>query len=633
MPYLLLLFFFLLSLMPAAAEDDITKALDKSEGSKRLEELQRIGLQIVSENPDRADSIAHQMLTLTDDNQIKYKGIAYYILGDVEYYREDYNLALQHYIQAQPFLEQSNDSAILSGNYSNIALMYYYKANYSTSLSYYEKCLALETQLNDSLGMAKSLQNMGLIFGNSQKYEMQQSYYKRAMEIYRKMDDKRSVADIALNLGVALVFQKKYEQGWNYYQEALKTYQALNDSDRIASVQTNIGYYHIKVKNYEKAFDFFNTAISVFKSLDKKSGLINAYTGLGDLYAAMGQRNQAVEMYQICESINQEVGLLDIQRDNLLSLSKAYKEIGDNMNALRVYEQYNLIKDSIYSMNQSDKILELENRFKFQKSQNEVAELKARNRLYVIFFLLGAFLVICSGVYMWFYMRNRRMKENHRVLSLEQKVLRTQMNPHFIFNSLSTIQYYILENKTMDAVDFLADFAGLMRLVLQYSQEEFITLEREREILDYYIKLQNKRFGDKVSYEIIIDKELNDNKIMIPPMLAQPFIENSFEHGELSKKDNGHISVRFEKNDNKLIYIIEDNGIGISKKKKEDNEDSEITKKHKSLALKITAERLTLINFGKSGSNIDLKVLDRSEYGTCGTRVQFTIPLKNISSN
>lgn len=630
MPCQLLLFFCLSTLIPLSAQNDMNQAFNNVEDEQKLETMQQIALGIVHENPDRADSIAQQMLHFTNDGQTKYKGMAYYILGDAEYYRENYNLALKHYIQAEPFLEQCGDSAVLSGNYSNIALMYYYKANYSASLSYYEKCFALEQQLNDSLGMAKSLQNMGLIFGNSKKYEMQQSYYKRAMEIYRMMDDKRSVADIALNLGVALVFQNEYDQGWSYYQEALKTYRELNDSDRIASVQTNIGYYHIKVKNYEKAFDFFHTAISIFKSLDKKSGLINAYTGLGDLYAAMGQRNQAVEMYQICESVNREVGLLDIQRDNLLSLSKAYKGIGDNMNALRVYEQYNLIKDSIYGMNQSDKILELENRFKFQKSQNEVAELKARNRLYVIFFLLAAFLVICTGVFMVFYMRNRRMKENHRVLSLEQKVLRTQMNPHFIFNSLSTIQYYILENKMMDAVDFLADFAGLMRMVLQYSQEEFITLDREREILDYYIKLQNKRFGDKVSYEIIIDKELSDTKIMIPPMLAQPFIENSFEHGELSKKDDGHISVRFEKNDNKLIYIIEDNGIGISKKQKED--ESEMTKKHKSLALKITAERLKLINFGKLGSSIDLKVQDRSQYGACGTRVQFTIPLKNISN-
>ncbi len=632
MRYQLLLALCLFTLATTTAQSTTNQEFDNTEEGQRLETMQRIALEVVSQNPDRADSIAQQMLELTNDGQIKYKGMAYYILGDVEYYRENYNQALQHYIKAQPFLEQSSDSAIVTTNYSNIALMYYYKANYSASLSYYEKCFALETQLNDSLGMAKSLQNMGLIFGNSKKYEMQQSYYKRAIEIYRKMGDKRSVADMALNLGVAFVFQKDYDQGWNYYQEALQAYQELNDSDRIASVQTNIGYYHIKVKNYEKAFDLFNTAISVFKSLDKKSGLINAYTGLGDLYAAMGQRNQAVDMYQICESINGEVGLLDIQRDNLLSLSAAYKGIGDNTNALRVYEQYNLIKDSIYAMNQSDKILELENRYKFQKSLNEVAELKARNRLYVIFFLLGAFLVICTGVFMLFYMRNRRMKENHRVLSLEQKVLRTQMNPHFIFNSLSTIQYYILENKMMDAVDFLADFAGLMRLVLQYSQEEFITLDREREILDYYIKLQNKRFGDKVSYEIIIDKELSDNKIMIPPMLAQPFIENSFEHGELSKKDDGHISVRFEKNDNKLIYIIEDNGVGISKKRKEEADDSDITKKHKSLALKITAERLKLINFGKSGSNIDLKVYDRSQYGKCGTCVQFTIPLKKMSN-
>ncbi|WP_185957538.1 tetratricopeptide repeat-containing sensor histidine kinase [Saccharicrinis carchari] len=591
-----------------------------------LEEMQRVGLEIAPDNPDQADSIAQQLLKLSHDGQVRYKGMAYYILGEAEYYRERYNLALQHYMQAQPFLEQSGDSSVISGIYSNIALMYYYKANYTASLSYYEKSFALETLLNDSLGMAKTLQNMGLIFGNSQKYEMQQSYYMRAMELYKQMGDTRSEADIALNLGVSLIFQENFNQGYAYYLKALETYRELNDKGRIASVQTNIGYYYLKIKEYNKAFEPFNTAISVFKELDKKSGLINAYTGLGDLYAAKEQRDQAVKMYQICESINRDVGLLDLQRDNLLSLSTAYKEIGDVTNALRVYEHFNQIKDSIYKMNQSDKILELENRYKFEKSQNQVTELKAKNRLYLIFFLAAAFIVICTGVFLFFHWRGRRMKENQRVLRLEQKVLRTQMNPHFIFNSLSTIQYYILENKVTDAVDFLADFAGLMRMVLQYSQEEFIPLARECEILDYYINLQNKRFGDKVSYEIIVDPELREQKIMLPPMLAQPFIENSFEHGELSKKDNGHISVRFEKNGNKIIYVIEDNGIGIMHKQKENA--SAPTKKHKSLALKITSERLKLINFGKPGSGFDLKVQDRSQDGTCGTRVKLTIPLK-----
>ncbi|GAF01684.1 tetratricopeptide repeat-containing sensor histidine kinase [Saccharicrinis fermentans] len=458
---------------------------------------------------------------------------------------------------------------------------------------------------------------------------MQNLYYKQALDLYEQLGDRGSVADIALNLGVSMVLQNELDEGYTYYQKALQTYEALNDSDRIASVYTNLGHYMVKVKEFDKAFDYFNMGITIFKSLDKKSGLIQAYTGMGDLYAAMDERRKAVEMYQKCEHVNKEVGLLDTQGENLFSLYEAYKALGDMESALRVFEQHQVIKDSIFNLDQFDKILELENKYMLQKSKNQITELKAKNRLYIIFSLSVAFFVVCGGVFLFFYSRNRGMREKQRLLRLEQKVLRTQMNPHFIFNSLSAIQCYILENKVMDAVDFLADFASLMRMVLLYSQEEYITLAQEREILDFYIDLQNKRFGDKVKYEIIVDEELDRSNIMIPPMLAQPFIENSFEHGELCKRDDGKILVSFKKKGKSLSYVIEDNGVGIYSKRKEDA--TVTSKKHKSLALKITKERLKLINNNHMGNRVALLVEDRVKYGKSGTRVEFTIPLRELN--
>ncbi|MGQ1785898.1 MULTISPECIES: tetratricopeptide repeat protein [unclassified Saccharicrinis] len=595
----------------------------------RLEQMQELALEIVSTQTDKADSIAREILSKSKKSQIRYKALGYYILGEAEYYREHYNLALKYYRKAEPYLEMNSDSVKMAANFSNLGLMYLYKANYKKSLLYYERSFELEKLISDTLGMAKSLQNMGLIVGHWGKYEMQNDYYKQAIALYEELDDKKSMADMALNLGVSLIFQDELDEGYNYYKKALHTYEELNDSDRIASVYTNLGYYKIRVKEYGEALGYFNKGIGIFKTLDKKSGLIQSYTGLGDLYVAMGQRRKAVDIYQKCELINQKVGLLDTRGENLFSLYEAYKSMGDVENALRVFEQHQLIKDSIFNLEQFEKILELENKYVLQKSQSQVSELKARNRLYTIISLGVSFLVISGGIFMFFYTRDRSMKEKQRLLSLEQKVLRTQMNPHFIFNSLSAIQCYILENKTMDAVDFLADFASLMRMVLHYSKEEYISLEQEREILDFYIDLQNKRFGDKVKYEIQIDEELENTKIMIPPMLAQPFIENSFEHGELYKKDDGHISVKFKKKGKNLSYMIEDNGVGISSKRRESSSPS--SKKHKSLALKITKERLKLINNNHTGARVALLVEDRIKYGENGTRVEFTIPLQVLN--
>ena len=598
-------------------------------GVEKLQLLYDVAMEIVPVQPQRADSIAQEMLKRAGATQTRYKGLAYYVRGEAGYYLERYDRALENYKRAEVYLEDARDSALLAGNCSNIGLMHYYKADYKAALVYFERSLELEQQLQDSVGMAKCFQNIGLIFGHWGKFEMQSLYYARALEMYKTIGDDTSIADMALNLGVALVYQGKLHEGFENYKEALRVYEEKGDSNRIASIKTNIGYYYTKVGDYGKALVNFNEAIDMFNAIDAKNGLIQAYTGLGDLFVAKGKKTAAVEMYKMCEEINQEVGLLETQSENLFSLYETYKEMGDYENALRVYEQTENLKDSIFGLNELDKILELEKKYELQKSQNKVNELTAQNRLYAIFFLVIAFVLVCGGVFMFFYSRDRGMKEKQRLLSLEQKVLRTQMNPHFIFNSLSAIQCYVLENKTMDAVDFLADFASLMRMVLHYSKEEYISMEQEREILDFYIDLQNKRFGDKVKYQIVIDEKLAHAKVKIPPMLAQPFIENSFEHGELYKKEDGEIVVKFDKKGKNLSYQIEDNGIGIAAKMKESN--SPTTKKHKSLALKITKERLKLINNGNTGNRVNLKIEDRSKYGTNGTRVEFTIPLEEMN--
>ncbi len=611
------------------SNDSIDVKLGNLTGDDKLREMHSMAMDIVSVQPDRADSLANQILNSCSKEQGLFKGLAYYVKAESHFYKEEFDDAIKFYLRAEPFFNEERDSARLSGVYSNLALVHSYKANYKTSMLYYEQSLKIDTDRKNRLGMAKTLQNMGLIFGNWKKYELQKSYYSRALNIYKELEDKRSIADMSLNIGATLVMQKKYEEGYPYYIEALQSYKELKDSVRIASVKTNIGCYYNRLERYDDAYNYIIEAIELFENVGEKRKLISAYSALGDLYLGKGEKSKAIEIYQKCEEITSSLGIMEQKADNLHCLYKTYKEISDFENALRVHEQYIVIRDSIYAEEKLDKILELENKYLLQKSQNKVTELTAKNRLYTIIFLGIAFALISGGVFLIFYTRDRGMKEKQRLLSLEQKVLRTQMNPHFIFNSLSAIQCYILENKIMDAVDFLADFASLMRMVLHYSREEYITLEQEREVLDFYIDLQNKRFGDMVKYRIEIDEGLENSSIMIPPMLAQPFIENSFEHGELYKRNDGEILVKFKKKGKSLSYLIEDNGIGISAKIKESN--SPTTKKHKSMALKITKERLKLINKSHVGHKINLTVEDRSKYGKSGTRVEFTIPLEEMN--
>ncbi len=604
--------------------DSIKSVIDQLSGDEKLEALYRYSFETSASAPDFSKELSAELLKFSDKTQYRYKALAYYNYGEVYFYQEQFDDALAYYKKAQPYLLLCKDSSMLSANYSNIGLVNYYKANYSEAIENYEGCLAIDKSLNDSLGIAKTYQNMGLVFGEWGNSDLRTTYFKKALELYKKVGDKISIADINLNLGVTESRNDNLKSANKYYEQALKVYNQLEDSSRVASVMNNLGCNYLKMEKYNTAKSYFNKSVEVFESLNNKSGMIHALSGLGDVFAVLGQKTKAIELYKKCEALNREVGLYESRLDNLYSLYETYKEIKHFDDAIRVIEEYHNIKDSLFNEDQANKMLELESKYIYQKTQSQVSELTAKNRLYLFVITIIVFVALLAVAYWIFYLRTKRLEEKQRLLRLEQKVLRTQMNPHFIFNSLSAIQCYVLDNKVADAVDFLADFAGLMRMVLQYSQEEYITLAQEREILDYYINLQNRRFGDKISYKIIVDETLDNTKTMIPPMLAQPFIENSFEHGELFKREDGNITVSFKKQGKVISYCVEDNGVGVEEStvKKEKN-----IKKHKSLALKITRERLNLINNKDRNSKVGLIVEDRRSAGSEGTRVVFTIPL------
>ena len=604
--------------------DSIKSVIDQLSGDEKLEALYRYSFETSASAPDFSKELSAELLKFSDKTQYRYKALAYYNYGEVYFYQEQFDDALAYYKKAQPYLLLCKDSSMLSANYSNIGLVNYYKANYSEAIENYEGCLAIDKSLNDSLGIAKTYQNMGLVFGEWGNSDLRTTYFKKALELYKKVGDKISIADINLNLGVTESRNDNLKSANKYYEQALKVYNQLEDSSRVASVMNNLGCNYLKMEKYNTAKAYFNKSVEVFESLNNKSGMIHALSGLGDVFAVQGQKTKAIELYKKCEALNREVGLYESRMDNLYSLYETYKEIKHFDDAIRVIEEYHNIKDSLFNEDQANKMLELESKYIYQKTQSQVSELTAKNRLYLFVITIIVFVALLAVAYWIFYLRTKRLEEKQRLLRLEQKVLRTQMNPHFIFNSLSAIQCYVLDNKVADAVDFLADFAGLMRMVLQYSQEEYITLAQEREILDYYINLQNRRFGDKISYKIIVDETLDNTKTMIPPMLAQPFIENSFEHGELFKREDGNITVSFKKQGKVISYCVEDNGVGVEEStvKKEKN-----IKKHKSLALKITRERLNLINNKDRNSKVGLIVEDRRSAGSEGTRVVFTIPL------
>jgi len=245
-------------------------------------------------------------------------------------------------------------------------------------------------------------------------------------------------------------------------------------------------------------------------------------------------------------------------------------------------------------------------------------------QFFYVSILLGILLVFCIAVLVILLFKYKSLER--RNLQIEQQLLLSQMNPHFVFNSLTAIQSYIFRNEAHQASKYLASFAKLIRLILENSRIEFNSLEREVTTLKHYLELQALRFEDRFEYKIEVDEQIDIDNVQIPPMLAQPFIENAIEHGFLHISEKGMLTIRFLAEGKKYLVIeVEDNGIGIEKSREIQIKSG---KSHRSLATEITTERIQKIRYSK-GINIQMSILDIGTIDITrhGTLVKLKIPI------
>ncbi|HPE57799.1 MAG TPA: two-component regulator propeller domain-containing protein [Bacteroidales bacterium] len=241
-------------------------------------------------------------------------------------------------------------------------------------------------------------------------------------------------------------------------------------------------------------------------------------------------------------------------------------------------------------------------------------------------FYAAILIMLIVLVYLWIKYRERQIREQNQYLILEQKLLRSQMNPHFIFNSLSSIQSFIFENDPLAAGSYLSRFSELIRSILYNSREEYITLEKEIKTLQNYLELQQLRYQNKFIYTLIIDPEMEPETMKIPPMLAQPFIENAIEHGLKDLDREGFLKIEFLLHFNTIHIRVEDNGVGIENTKLQNHEKA---REHKSLATIITNERINILNKRRKNNLYMLNIhnLKNIRDDAQGTLIEFIIPL------
>ena len=465
---------------------------------------------------------------------------------------------------------------------------------YALAITQFNKSLVIEKESGNLLGLAINYQNIGFAYEAQGDLDLALKNYRRSLDYNTQINSDIGKVICYNSIGQIYIKQKKFSDAKTMIEKALKKALLLKDQFYIASSHINLGWVQNELNLDEDAETNLKEGLEIGETYNLKSSVVEAKKLLSDLYSKKGKYKLALLNYQ-----------------DAITLEKTI----NNQRNLRYV---------------NDVIIQFENEAKNKQikelaSENEVVKSKLeRNKKIFWYSMLG--LTVIGGIIVALY-RNRQLEQEKQILTLEQDMLRSQMNPHFIFNSLNSIKLYIINNEKENAVYYLNKFSKLIRKILVASTEKEISLEDELDTMQLYMNIENIRFSNEIDFKVSVDEGINTSNIKVPTLILQPFIENALWHGLSSKKgDDKKIRLHVYKTTEDYITIsVTDNGIG-RKQSEKINRDKLL--KRKSVGIAITRARLA--NFSKSYTSdytIDVKDLYDKNNDAIGTKVIVNIPV------
>jgi tetratricopeptide (TPR) repeat protein len=409
---------------------------------------------------------------------------------------------------------------------------------------------------------------------------------------------------------------------------------SLKSKDTIFTILslTNLGWNFYREKKYASAVKAYNKSLTYSIPSKQHSSSANTLGNLGTAYRDMGLTELSLKYY--AKAIDQ--AKLDNNFSSVywvyLDMSDMYLQKRDTSDAFKNYVIYKKYSDLYLKQSSNRGLADAKIRYEAETHNKELQLLSLRvsNQRLLIYGYTGLFVLsLAIGILLFSRSKinaKRRISEmNHKISEVRQANLRQQMNPHFIFNTLNSIQYYMYQHDKLATNNYLTKFSSLMRKVLENSQHTSIPLRDELDALNLYLELEMIRFKDKFDYEIKVDDEIDTLLYKVPTMLIQPYVENSISHGLMPAEGKGRVRINLKLENEYISCIIEDNGIGREAaqeiKRKSDNN-------HNSLGTQIVSSRLDLVNalYGTSLKTIytDLKNINGEPEGT---RVEIQIPI------
>lgn len=479
------------------------------------------------------------------------------------------------------------------------------------------------------------------------------AFYEEGLKIAKKNQIAPKMTDLNSKIGDAYAKDNRFLEAEIFYDNslALSNNQALQravqEKEKVADFYNQKSQYGEEIELRKKSLDELKKIprpVPVKTAPSIEADTITAQRinyKIANAYIVQDKYDQAIPyLKQSIEKAGDEDDLV-VQKDATRKLSEVYKHKGDYTRALETLQKYAALVDTLYVRKEQEisraarfnreiasrqsRILGLEQERELSQSKYDLAlteqkltQENFRRQQWVIYSLIFG-LILTGLAAFFFYRSNQQQKLANNLLAL--KSLRSQMNPHFIFNALNSVNNFISKNDERSANRYLSDFSTLMRSVLENSEEDFIPLSKELELLELYTKLEHSRFPDKFDYEINRDKNIDVDAFQIPPMLLQPYIENAIWHGLRYKEEKGFLRIDLKQKVKDILEItIEDNGIG---RKKSAELKTQNQKRQKSKGMANIKKRIAILN-DMYKNKVAVHISDQASNGT-GTTVRFTL--------
>ena len=609
------------------------QSLAKQTYSQKIELYKQLIAFYSKSNLEKSIQLSEQMHSdAIEEKNLEHQAEALNFCGRSHIRSGNFEIAKEKHVKALLLYQKIDNLSGVAAQLGNLGVISEFTSKLPEALHFYHRALKIYQDLKDDLSISFVHNNIGIVYQTMGLFEPALSHQQKAYNIKKNLNDTAGMASTLNNIGVLYESLKEdFNQALFYYLQSLYLYESVDNQVQMGTLYNNIGLIYFKMNQLEKANDFYEKALSARKSIGDVFGVASTQLNIAQLKLKFQSLDDAIRLGINCLDVFVEAKSKLKIAETYQFLANAFEQKSDFKNAFLHHQKYSAYRDSLLNENNQKIIHEMQARFDNETNLQKLQLLEKDNVLKNKEIVYGKRLVfglVFSGfaiaLLVFLFVRQHQFRLKHRHLLAEQKLFRAQMNPHFIFNALASVQAFVLENDKESGSKYITRFARMMRKILDFSSKEFIPLSEEIDLLKEYVAFQKLRFNNSFDVVFQIDSDIEVDLLGVPPMMIQPFVENAIEHG-IRELQEGRVDIVIKEMDNFLKIEIIDNGIGINKSKL-----NALPNKHYSKAIEITNERLSL--FGSNKKRIKtVEIIDLSDFSNQkGTKVSFELPIKNV---